>query len=356
MCAMGLYEQAARRRRIAEMERRLAELDEWDRVYGLGGTPSGPSRRRRRRRGPGLGSALVLLVVVALVGVFFFPDSSATRWGLDAGRSVVDAGRSVLGMPQSEPEVVATEDPQPEGPVRMPPVEPPDLAQEPDYEAGLGERLRDQVEDFIPQVERRWLGWRPPGGERVLPPVDPGTAGAYTFLATQPGTDEPVGFSPCGSVEVVVNPAGAPEGYTELVRASLERITAASGLHVVLAGETDEVWSDERREAGLPVLLTFADAEAVPVLGESAGMAGPSMVTGPDGRWWSASGQVVVDPGQLPTAESLSAVLDHEFAHVVGLGHVGEDGELMAPVNTGQLSFGPGDRAGLAALGAIACP
>lgn len=49
-------------------------------------------------------------------------------------------------------------------------------------------------------------------------------------------------------------------------------------------------------------------------------------------------------------------MLDHELAHVLGLGHVDTPGELMMPVNTGQTHFGPGDLAGLARLGAIPCP
>lgn len=215
--------------------------------------------------------------------------------------------------------------------------------------------MPDRRPDLAPP-EDRWVGWRPATGERVLPPVEPDTVGAYSFLGAQPGTDEPVGFSPCGSIEVVVNPDGAPDGYAELVQGSLDRISAASGLHLLLVGQTGEEWVDEPRGAGLPVLVTWADRHAIPRLGESAGFAGPSWHTGPDGRWWTGSGQVVVDPMLLPTREAISAVLDHEFAHVVGLGHVGDPTELMSPVNTGQFSFGPGDLAGLAALGSIPCP
>lgn len=386
-----------RRRRERELERRLAELDDWDERYGLGGAPPGhpmsrdttpwryhspdgsapinvdtrsarvQRRHRRRRRRLWPAALTVLAFVGGAVAVLEHPDEarSAGAWALDTGarifgttvdpdpvaagtgtdRPPVEPERAVEPRLVHEPDVLSEPDvvPAPELLPEPRVIPPPDVAPEPDF-----------VPDHPPV--HRWVGWRPATGERVLPLAEPGTTGPYVFLGTQPGTDEPVGFSPCGSIEVVVNPAGAPDGYAGLVQGSLERISAASGLHLVLVGESDEQWVDEPREAGLPVLVTWADVHTIPELGESAGFAGPSWHTGPDGRWWSSSGQVVIDPTLLPTWDALAAVLDHELAHVVGLGHVGDPTELMAPVNTGQLSFGPGDLAGLAALGAIPCP
>lgn len=381
-----------RRRRVREMERRLAELDEWDRIYGVGGTPPGHPlardtsnwryhspdglppigaasrpmgvhRPRRRRVWPavlavlGLGGAAVVAIE--------YPEQarSAGSWAVHAGERLIGTDQPAPSLSDSPPE--AAPDVAPDV-LRGPDVAPepdapaPDVAPEPDVAPDVApDMLRGP--DVAPEPEFAplpddWGGWRPATGERVLPPVEASSDGAYVFMGTQPGTDEAVGFSPCGSIEVVVNPAGSPAGYAELVQDSLDRISGASGLHLVLVGETDEAWVDEPRAAGLPILVTWADAQAVPALGESAGIAGPSWFFGPDGRWWSGSGQVVINPALLPTWEALSAVLDHEFAHVIGLGHVGEPSELMAPVNTGQASFGPGDLAGLAALGSIPCP
>ncbi len=45
----------------------------------------------------------------------------------------------------------------------------------------------------------------------------------------------------------------------------------------------------------------------------------------------------------------------HELAHVVSLDHVNDRNELMFEENTGQTALGPGDRAGLAVLGAGPC-
>ena len=45
----------------------------------------------------------------------------------------------------------------------------------------------------------------------------------------------------------------------------------------------------------------------------------------------------------------------HELGHVVGLAHVHDASELMNPENVGLTRLGPGDRAGLAALGSGRC-
>ncbi|MGC5584697.1 hypothetical protein ACPYOC_10175 [Ornithinimicrobium sp. W1665] len=351
---MGMFEAAARRRRAAELRRRLAELDEWDRRFGLGGTPPGhslardttawryhspdgappvsvldpvPTRRpvRRRRR-----SWPKLLLVLGLGGValaYAYPDRASTVWTWAEG-----TGREVLGMPDPDGQGDAPPVPAPGGRDDLPP-------------------------DVVWRAGRFAGGWEPPRGERLLPAVQPGPGGDHAFLTTQPGTDDPVGFSPCGPVEVAVNPSGAPEGYDALVRASLERLTDASGLQLELVGETDRTWSDDVRGRGEPVLVAWATSDEVPALaGTSAGFGGPTVVTFPDGLSWNASGQVVLDADDLPTPEAHAAVLDHELAHVLGLGHVEAPGELMNAVNTGQTDLGPGDLAGLARLGAIPCP
>ncbi|WP_289019722.1 hypothetical protein [uncultured Ornithinimicrobium sp.] len=377
---MGMFEAAARRRRAAQMQRRLAELDEWDRQYGLGGAPPGspltggtgpwryhspeggpppvpalapvplrPPVRRRRRSWPGV------LVVLGLVGAgLTYPDRAVQTWSW-----AQDTGRSVLGLPEQEPEPPLP-DASPVAPdVVVGPQE--DRAAsdpvDPAAQGSAGGRFDDLVPDFLPRSDPAGWGWEPPRGERLLPAVAPQTDDAYAFLATQPRSEEPVGFSPCGPVEVAVNPAGAPEGYADLVLASLARISDASGLHLELVGETDRTWSDDPASRGEPVLVGWATDEEVPALeGPSAGFGGPTVVTFPDGRSWNASGQVVLDTDQLSTPEAHAAVLDHELAHVLGLGHVDAPGELMTPVNTGQAHFGPGDLAGLARLGAIPCP
>jgi Matrixin len=48
-------------------------------------------------------------------------------------------------------------------------------------------------------------------------------------------------------------------------------------------------------------------------------------------------------------------VVMHELGHLVGLAHVRDPGELMAESNLERRDLGPGDRQGLAAVGAGSC-
>jgi hypothetical protein len=49
------------------------------------------------------------------------------------------------------------------------------------------------------------------------------------------------------------------------------------------------------------------------------------------------------------------AIVLHELGHLVGLAHVSDQSELMNADNVGLLDYGPGDREGLAQLGAGPC-
>ncbi|MGJ9411746.1 matrixin family metalloprotease [Aeromicrobium sp. CF4.19] len=64
----------------------------------------------------------------------------------------------------------------------------------------------------------------------------------------------------------------------------------------------------------------------------------------------------MLDGPQLASLDSerSRAVLLHELAHLVGLDHVDDTDELMYPTS-GPLEWGPGDLAGLEALGEGRC-
>ena len=53
--------------------------------------------------------------------------------------------------------------------------------------------------------------------------------------------------------------------------------------------------------------------------------------------------------------EVRQGIVDHEFGHLVGLGHVDDRRQLMHEHGGTNMAYGNGDLAGLAALGSVAC-
>ncbi len=51
----------------------------------------------------------------------------------------------------------------------------------------------------------------------------------------------------------------------------------------------------------------------------------------------------------------VTAIIEHELGHLVGLDHVSAPDELMFRNNVGLTSYGPGDLRGLALLGQGPC-
>ncbi|WP_029540447.1 matrixin family metalloprotease [Serinicoccus profundi] len=185
----------------------------------------------------------------------------------------------------------------------------------------------------------------------------PGSGGeGYTFMQVT-SRDRPVTWGCEAQIEVEVNPAGAPEGYADLVASAVSRVNEASGFTFVVTGETDDR-EFEGRQRG-PVLIGWADEEEVPDLaGPTAGLGGASYVVGPGGDARAVGGMVVLDTemrgGWLRGLDE-EVVLVHELVHVLGLGHSEEADALMAAENSGQDAFTEADLAGLEALQEAAC-
>lgn len=185
--------------------------------------------------------------------------------------------------------------------------------------------------------------------------------GSFEFSETQRESQEPVGYDPCRVIEVEINPDGAPDGYRDLVDTAIQHTSDASGLEFEVVGETDRRDFDLVRGTGRrPVLVAWSDEDEVPDLaGDVAGLGG-SVTTDVGGRLSYVTGIVVLDTDVfdgVPVLDSSGdqAIVDHEFGHLVGLGHVGDPDELMAADNIGRTTYGPGDREGLARLGGIDC-
>ena len=209
------------------------------------------------------------------------------------------------------------------------------------------------------------LGW---DQERLGDAPDvPRGEGSFAFSRTQSDGREPVGYNPCDRVELVVNPEGAPPDYEILLDTAIRRTNAATGLQLELVGTTDDR-DFERRFAGPsqtapPVLVAWAgEQEFAKLADDVAGAAGSTAVKVAPGRLGYVTGVVVLDREAFATYTAnpvgqryAQAVVDHEFGHLVGLGHVKDRDELMHGDNVGVTSYGPGDREGLARLGSMDC-
>ncbi|MCA1825125.1 MAG: hypothetical protein LC640_12915 [Frankia sp.] len=144
---------------------------------------------------------------------------------------------------------------------------------------------------------------------------------------------------------------------------------AATGMRFESEGETAEVPQTHRpayqpgRYGGdwAPVLISWAPLELIGVddaAHTGLAAAAPSAVT-VGGTPVIVSGEIVMSsdrtmgPGFIGFGARGSTLL-HELGHLVGLGHVDSSLDVMTAQADATLSagsFGPGDRAGLAALG-----
>ena len=207
-------------------------------------------------------------------------------------------------------------------------------------------------------------------GQRLLPAVPVTTTGSYAFEHT--GSDGvPVGYDPCMPIRYVTRPVGAPPESDRLIADAVASVQEATGLSFESLGTTDEPLVEDRspiqpRYGGgwAPVLFAWSDATASPELGgEVVGVGGSDVVPAPRGDGsFLAAGRVLLDAPDLTTIlgrpggyASARAIVTHELAHVVGLDHVDDPTELMAPRAGAVTELGPGDREGLALIGQIAC-
>jgi hypothetical protein len=211
-----------------------------------------------------------------------------------------------------------------------------------------------------------------PDPHRLLPAVQAHeTGGSHAFIRT--GSDgQPVTFDPCLPVRIVHNPAMAPPGARALLDEALEEVSLRTGLRLEVVGSTDERPNEQRaaKDRGRygtgwsPVLLAWSTAEETPGLaGDIAGLGGSIAQAPPFTSYLRfVSGSVTLDAVDLREAlegpdgpAQVRAIVLHELAHLVGLDHVDDPGELMHPENLGRTAFGPGDIEGLARLGSGRC-
>ena len=204
-------------------------------------------------------------------------------------------------------------------------------------------------------------------------PVPKATSASYAFLDTQEtakGRTVPVAWSPCRPIHVVVDASGAPKEFVPDVVASLGAVSLATGLVFAIDGLTTEPATTDRTsfqptrygDRWAPVLIRFADADAVPELeGDVVGLSTTQSVEDRrSGLMFYVSATVYLDTTMLKEPDYRGVpvyvpVLRHELGHVVGLDHIGDPDQMMHPSSSDVLTFAEGDLAGLAQLGEGAC-
>jgi hypothetical protein len=207
------------------------------------------------------------------------------------------------------------------------------------------------------------------GPHRLGRPPTVEAHGAYKFMAKQTGSgSQPVTWDPCRPIHYQVNTAGGPHDAVALVASAISDVSEATGLKF----EYDGVSSARPRwtssylpflASHRPVLVSWAtESEVSQLAGPVAGIGGSLPQPARGGRLRYVTGGVTLDSASFATmsrqrdgAALERAIVLHELGHLVGLAHVSDESELMNADNVGLLDYGPGDREGLAQLGAGPC-
>jgi hypothetical protein len=211
-----------------------------------------------------------------------------------------------------------------------------------------------------------------PLGEPPPLAVDDAT---YSFVQTQADGETPVAYSPCRPIRFVVNDTEVPPGdraaMARILDAAVARVSGATGLVFVFDGATAEAPDANRApyqpdvygDRWAPVLVAWSSPAQTPDLqGDTAGIGGSAAVDLEVGSVY-LTGSLVLDTTDLVSvldepdgAVLVQSVIMHELGHVVGLGHVEDETQLMHDRgHPGIVDFGSGDLSGLNRLGRGRC-
>lgn len=191
--------------------------------------------------------------------------------------------------------------------------------------------------------------------------------GSFSFVAEQQMSDAPVAYDPCRRITYAIREELAPPGSDKIVEEALREVSRVTGLVFVRRAHPPREWTYDWVDTSYgrsPVIIDWTNPQAVPGLrGEEAGLGRSLYMTdGPTAERFYVTGAVALDTPQLETllagpngAARVRAVVMHQLGHVVGLDDVDDKDELMHGPGSTRLTFGPGDREGLAALGSGPC-
>jgi len=205
---------------------------------------------------------------------------------------------------------------------------------------------------------------------RLLPQVSATASTDFTFMTLDPA-GAPVRWDPCRPVPWVLSSVGMPRLAEPLVQEAVDNLQDATGLQFEFRGMTDEVASFERPlfqerygDGFAPVIVGWSTAAATPELvGTVSGIGGSRALPGAYGsQRYLRTGTVIIDGDDVRTQMAttagqahVTAIVMHELAHVLGLGHVDDPSQLMYATYDAQSTLGAGDLAGLALAGAGPC-
>ncbi len=211
------------------------------------------------------------------------------------------------------------------------------------------------------------------------PPPYPDPDGGYELL---PLGDDTLGrWPPCAPIRYVVQrDPGTPEPVLELLQRAARKVTAGTGIPLVLDGFTDERLSDDRPlvqegrygERVAPVLVSFEEPDSNNPFDEEGTILGIARPTGRLGVILTGQIGINLDGQSFDFRDEddefdtriVESTLMHELGHAVGLGHAPAADQVMTAGDKAdeiedfvRVEFEDGDRRGLRRVGrTAACP
>lgn len=228
-----------------------------------------------------------------------------------------------------------------------------------------------EVKEAAAGQKRPTPGWEASSKPIGVPPVVSNPNSSYELLL------EDTAYDPCRPIHYVIQAKNMPAGAEKLIHQAVASVSQATGLVFVNDGATNEPSSPARRafqperygDRWAPLLFIWKTGQEQPTFDSSPGgktalgIGGSIAYTINDEASVYVTGEVQLNAASLAETmgerggpERVRSVIQHELAHVVGLGHIDDPAQLMTETTSDDVTdFGAGDRTGLARLGAGEC-